>query len=158
MRRQIEFHTAAGVSGTLSVVTGSGHQEAVCVTVADVLVRWGGDGNFFPRLIAHSAHEKCRQGQRPVYTDPNRCMDLTHRRVPPAIACGAFSVDEIPHHQLFLQLAQADSGFTQHLQQVGRHIPQVMVISGLGNGDGLFFVIHIDTELGPGRMPASSRR
>ncbi len=26
-----------------------------------------------------------------------------------------------------------------------------MVISGLGNGDGLFFVIHIDTELGPGR-------
>ena len=34
------------------------------------------------------------------------------------IACGAFSVDEIPHHQLFLQLAQADSGFTQHLQQV----------------------------------------
>ena len=52
---------------------------------------------------------------------------------------------------MLLQFPQTDPGFSQHIQQIGRYIPQVVVILGHADGDGLFLVIRIGAELGSGR-------
>lgn len=56
----------------------------------------------------------------------------------------------MPFHQYkaLLQFSNADPAGGKHLQQIRRHIPQIMVISSFCDGDGILLLVYIGAELG----------